>query len=80
MVQGNASTSTADLIGFRQKLISEQGALRAAVKEEEQAANADAEKASCRRSDYGPAIQTWLRMLAENGVLGNLIEKTKASH
>ncbi len=63
------------LIEMRGAVIDAQGALKAAIKEEEESARTDAEKASDRRSDYGPAIQAWLRMLADAGVLGDLMQQ-----
>ncbi|KAK7529871.1 ubiquitin carboxyl-terminal hydrolase [Phyllosticta citribraziliensis] len=62
------------LIDARQKLVTEQAGLRAALRDEEQVAAADREKAESRRYDYGPFVQTWLRMLAESGTLRTLIE------
>ncbi|KAF4307917.1 Peptidase C12 ubiquitin carboxyl-terminal hydrolase 1 [Botryosphaeria dothidea] len=63
------------LIDLRQKTITEQAGLRAAIRDEENAAAGDKEKAESRRHDYGPAIQTWLRLLAEEGVLKDLIQE-----
>ncbi|KAK8256820.1 ubiquitin carboxyl-terminal hydrolase [Phyllosticta capitalensis] len=63
------------LIETRQKLVIEQSGLRASLRDEEQTAAADREKAENRRHDYGPFVQTWLRMLAESGTLRTLIEE-----
>ena len=62
------------LMGSRTELLTEQAGLRAGIREEDELTKADDEKAANRRYDYGPAIQTWLRMLAENGVLKELVE------
>ncbi|KAK7546647.1 ubiquitin carboxyl-terminal hydrolase [Phyllosticta citricarpa] len=63
------------LIEARQKFVTEQAGMRAALRDEEQTAAADREKAESRRYDYGPFVQTWLRMLAESGTLRTLIEE-----
>lgn len=63
------------LLDLRQKAVSDQAGLRAAIRDEEISTAADKDKAESRRHDYGPAIQTWLRMLAEAGVLKELIQE-----
>lgn len=71
----NGDDDIMTLMDLRQKAITEQAGLRAAIRDEENAAAIDREKAEARRHDYGPAIQTWLRMLAEEGVLKDLIQE-----
>ncbi|KAL1619547.1 hypothetical protein SLS56_010041 [Neofusicoccum ribis] len=71
----NADDDITTLIDLRQKAVTDQAGLRAAIRDEEMTAAADREKAESRRHDYGPAIQTWLRMLAEEGVLKDLIQE-----
>ncbi|KAL4923277.1 ubiquitin C-terminal hydrolase 37 [Aspergillus undulatus] len=51
--------------------------LRAAIREEQQSRRADEEYAAGRRYDYGPAIRTWLRLLARKQVIEDLVSKTK---
>jgi ubiquitin carboxyl-terminal hydrolase L5 len=51
-----------------------QSGLRAAVEAERAAAESDEEKAKDRRNDYGPLTQAWLRMIAANGCMRDLID------
>ncbi|KAF1984114.1 ubiquitin carboxyl-terminal hydrolase [Aulographum hederae CBS 113979] len=57
------------------KTMQEQTKLRNDVKREQLSQQADSEKATGRRHDYAPTIQMWLRMLAENETLQELVEK-----
>lgn len=67
---------TNTLIEWRERIIKEQGPLRANIREEMQSLLEDEAKAKDRRSDYGPVIQTWLNELAANEVLREMA-KTK---
>ncbi|KKY14768.1 putative ubiquitin carboxyl-terminal hydrolase [Diplodia seriata] len=71
----NADDDITTMIDLRQRAVTDQAGLRAAIRDEETTAAADRQKAESRRHDYGPAIQTWLRMLAEEGVLKDLIQE-----
>jgi ubiquitin carboxyl-terminal hydrolase L5 len=62
------------LLQLRHKNARGQGALRATVNAEKRAAEMDEEKAVDRRNDYGPLLQRWFMMLAENGKLRELHE------
>ncbi|TKA61831.1 hypothetical protein B0A49_11195 [Cryomyces minteri] len=66
------------LMATRGELVTSQVGLRLAVKEEEECVRQDEEKAACRRRDYGPFIQTWLRMLADNGTLQEMVREQLA--
>lgn len=69
------STATAEnLFEIRQELIAAQSALRVAMVDEMAAIEQDNERALTRRHDYTPMIHTWLRFLADNGVLKGLAE------
>jgi ubiquitin carboxyl-terminal hydrolase L5 len=62
------------LLHLREKNARGQGALRATVTAEKRAVEMDEEKAVDRRNDYGPVLQRWFMMLAENGRLRELHE------
>ncbi|KAJ5555514.1 hypothetical protein N7461_003984 [Penicillium sp. DV-2018c] len=57
---------------LQQTLINEQWELRARIREEQQSHRADDEHAAGRRFDYGPAVRTWLRRLAQKQRLQEL--------
>lgn len=71
----NVDDDITTMIDLRQRAVTDQAGLRAAIRDEENIAAADMQKAESRRHDYGPAIQTWLRMLAEEGILKDLIQE-----
>jgi ubiquitin carboxyl-terminal hydrolase L5 len=58
----------------REAALQAQSGLRAAVEMERAAAESDEEKAKDRRNDYGPLTQAWLRMIAANGCMRDLID------
>ncbi|KAF2086290.1 ubiquitin carboxyl-terminal hydrolase [Saccharata proteae CBS 121410] len=64
------------LFDLRQKYVTEQASLIAAILDEDASACADEVKAESCRHDYGPLIRTWLGMLAENDVLKELVEES----
>ncbi|KAI9827640.1 MAG: hypothetical protein M1819_006929 [Sarea resinae] len=66
--------SSSLLIDLRRKLITEQVGLRVNIMEEMQSQRLDEERAAHRRYDYGPAIQRWLQMLSQKGVLKDLVK------
>jgi ubiquitin carboxyl-terminal hydrolase L5 len=68
------SGEEAQLLAIRDAAISDQGGLRAALVDEKASAETDEEKAKDRRNDYGPLIQTWLKMIAENGCVKELLD------
>ncbi|KAK1146704.1 hypothetical protein N8T08_002777 [Aspergillus melleus] len=61
-----------DLAELQQQLADEQQLLRTAVREEQQALQADADYVAGRRYDYGPAVRAWVRSLARKRVLEDL--------
>lgn len=65
------------LVERRERLLKEHVRLRTAIWEEVESSRADLVKAAKRRHDYGPLIQTWLRMLAEKGALEGLTAQAK---
>jgi len=62
------------LIELRQRLIVDQAPLRASVRDEKQSLLDDQNEAADRRNDFGPVVQEWLNMLAENGKLRTMAE------
>jgi ubiquitin carboxyl-terminal hydrolase L5 len=62
------------LIELRQQVIVDQVRLRASVRDEQQALMDDQNEAADRRNDFGPVVQEWLNMLAENGKLRTIVE------
>ena len=65
------------LVERRDQLLKEHVRLRTAIREEVESSRADLVRAAKRRHDYGPLIQTWLRMLAEKGELEGLAAQAK---
>ncbi|KAJ5124676.1 uncharacterized protein N7515_008501 [Penicillium bovifimosum] len=57
---------------YQQTLIGGQWELRARIREEQQSHRSDDEHAAGRRFDYGPAVRTWLRRLAQKKRLQEL--------
>jgi ubiquitin carboxyl-terminal hydrolase L5 len=70
----NSSRSQKQLEELIKSVREEGESLRMRVQQEQSAVNAEEEKAKDKRNDYGPFIQKWLMMLAENGVLRELVE------
>ncbi|KAL4919124.1 ubiquitin carboxyl-terminal hydrolase [Aspergillus aurantiobrunneus] len=68
-----------ELAKHRTDLSRAQLKLRAMIREEQQSQRADDEYAAGRRYDYGPAIRTWLRLLARKRVIEYLIPKSKVA-
>jgi len=62
------------LIELRQRVITNQAPLRASVRDEQQSLIDDQHEAADRRNDFGPVVQEWLNMLAENGKLRAITE------
>jgi ubiquitin carboxyl-terminal hydrolase L5 len=62
------------LLQLRRKNANEQETLRVTLVAEKASTEHDEEKAKDRRNDYGPLIQRWLMMLADNGRLRELHE------
>ncbi|KAI9844487.1 MAG: hypothetical protein M1837_005570 [Sclerophora amabilis] len=65
--------SVPTLIKHRQELLGEQAELRSRLKDETFSHVSDKEQANGRRYDYDPVIREWVRMLAENGTLQDLL-------
>lgn len=61
-----------ELLQHREQLSTAQGGLRAAIRDEQQSHQADDDYAAGRRYDYGPAIRTWVRLLARKGTIETL--------
>lgn len=67
-----------ELAGYREELISAQKDIRIMIGEEEQSHRADEDYAAARRHDYGPAVHTWVRLLARKKVIEGLVEEILA--
>lgn len=68
-------TSTIEvLLSEREGLIDHQKKMRADLVDEIAAVEQDNERALSRRHDYTPMLHTWIRFLAENGDLKDLLE------
>jgi ubiquitin carboxyl-terminal hydrolase L5 len=63
------------LLEFRQELVLQQGGLRRACSDEMESVRSDAEKARDRRHDYSTFAKEWLGALAEQEMLGALLEE-----
>jgi ubiquitin carboxyl-terminal hydrolase L5 len=57
---------------YQETLTSDQRELRGRIREEQQSHRSDDEHAAGRRFDYGPAVRTWLRRLAQKQQLQEL--------
>ncbi|CRL20109.1 Peptidase C12, ubiquitin carboxyl-terminal hydrolase 1 [Penicillium camemberti] len=57
---------------YQQTISRRQRGLRARIREEQQSHRSDDEYATGRRFDYGPAVRTWLRRLAQKQQLQDL--------
>ncbi|OAX80376.1 hypothetical protein ACJ72_05296 [Emergomyces africanus] len=69
-------TATVDeLTAYREELINSQKDVRILISEEEQSHHADEDYAAARRHDYGPAVHTWVRLLARKKVIEGLVEE-----
>ncbi|KAJ5154128.1 uncharacterized protein N7500_009567 [Penicillium coprophilum] len=64
--------SDEQLQGYQQMISRNQRELRARIREEQQSHRSDDEYAAGRRFDYGPAVRTWLRRLAQKQELQQL--------
>ena len=75
-VEGSLSTqgNLLKLIEMRKKIMEEQSILRAGVRDSLASSKDDEEKARHRRHDYGTFLRSWLHSLAENELLGDLLE------
>jgi hypothetical protein len=63
-----------DLLELRKEMALQQDALRCACGDEMENVRSDAEKARDRRHDYSTFAKEWLGALAEQGMLGALVE------
>ena len=73
----NLQFSADDLAKRTIDLVTAQRVLRGEIRDHQQSQRADEEYAAERRFDYGPAIRTWLRLLARKQVIEDMILKTK---
>jgi ubiquitin carboxyl-terminal hydrolase L5 len=62
------------LLELRKEIVLQQFGLRRACSDEMECAKSDAEKAMSRRHDYSTFAREWLGALAEQGMLGALLE------
>jgi ubiquitin carboxyl-terminal hydrolase L5 len=68
-------TSTVEAVfPMREELLHQQQQIRADLIDEIAAVEQDNERALSRRYDYTPMLHTWLRFLAENGALEDLLK------
>ncbi|KKZ62072.1 hypothetical protein EMCG_03435 [[Emmonsia] crescens] len=72
------SAAPDELAGYREELVSAQRDIRIMIGEEEQSHRADEDYAAARRHDYGPAVHTWIRLLARKKVIEGLVEEILA--
>ncbi|GAB7331666.1 hypothetical protein MBLNU13_g03655t1 [Cladosporium sp. NU13] len=64
-----------DLLKLRKEMVLQQNGLRRACGDEMENVKSDAEKAKDRRHDYSTFAKEWLGALAEQGMLGALLEE-----
>ena len=62
-----------ELRRYQQELIGKQQEIQESIKEEQQARRADEDHAASRRHDYGPAVHTWVRLLARKKMVEELL-------
>lgn len=72
------SATPDELAGYREELVGAQKNIRIMISEEEQSHRADEDYATARRHDYGPAVHTWVRLLARKQVIEKLVEEVLA--
>ena len=63
LAKSSESKAVEDIILQRQQLITDQGNLRWAIREEQQSNQSDEERAAARRIDYGARMQTFVRKI-----------------
>jgi ubiquitin carboxyl-terminal hydrolase L5 len=73
------SATCEELRQYRLDIAAEQPGIRASIGEEQQSQRADENYAAGRRHDYGPAVHTWVRMLARKGVAETLVQEITAT-
>ena len=66
------------LLDLRKELMLQQKGLRRACSDEMESVKSDAEKARDRRHDYSTFTKEWLGALAEQGMLGALLEEEES--
>ncbi|OJD13890.1 hypothetical protein AJ78_05711 [Emergomyces pasteurianus Ep9510] len=72
------SATVEELIAYREELVNAQKDIRIMISEEEQSHRTDEDYAEARRHDYGPAVHTWVRLLARKKVIEGLVEEILA--
>ncbi|PGG97003.1 ubiquitin carboxyl-terminal hydrolase L5 [Blastomyces parvus] len=72
------SATQDELITYREELLIAQKDTRMMITEEEQSHRADEDYAAARRHDYGPAVHTWVSLLARKKVIEGLAEEILA--
>ena len=70
------SRNVDDLLTFRQQLLTLEAQIRTSIRGEQQACSSDDDRAASRRHDYGPVVQSWVRMLAEKRMVQPLLDAT----
>jgi ubiquitin carboxyl-terminal hydrolase L5 len=71
---GNPDIDTESLFRLREELTTAQRPLRAAIVDEGAAIDQDNARAVSRRHDYTPMIHAWIRFLADNGNLQDIVK------
>ena len=69
------ASSSSDLNHLKDDLKKTQSSLKSAILDETQAWSTDMEKASHRRHDYSPLIESWLQMLIDNEEIKGLVDQ-----
>jgi ubiquitin carboxyl-terminal hydrolase L5 len=69
----NAAEDLFKLLQLRQRVIEQQGPLRAAVRDAMAAEKRDQEEARHARHDYGAFVREWMSALAAEGLLSGLL-------
>ncbi|EEH23385.2 hypothetical protein PABG_05596 [Paracoccidioides brasiliensis Pb03] len=72
------SATPEELTSYREELVSAQKGIRILISEEQQSQRADEDYAAARRHDYGPAVHTWVRLLARKKVIQGLVSEMQA--
>ena len=71
-------SNAADILVFRQKLVTSQAELRMSIMSEFESNRLDEEKAASRRHDYGPVIQKWILCHARQSAIEKVLESCMA--
>lgn len=77
-LEGDEQAVVAELCNRYAELAEEQGRLKTTYVDQSAESARDQERAAGRRHDYSPLIHRWVTLLAEKGVLGDLVDKSGA--